>query len=457
MPKPIVAIVGRPNVGKSTLFNRLLGERTAIVEDQPGITRDRMYGHSDWNGREFSVVDTGGLGLGNEDPFGKHIQAQAEIAIEEADLILFMVDGAEGLTAGDDQVASVFRKAGRPILLVVNKADNPRREADSSEFYRLGLGEPYTISSHSGRGVGDLMDEVIVRLGRPPEEPEEEDDSIKVAIIGRPNVGKSSLLNAILGEGRVIVSPIAGTTRDAVDVPFTYNDNAFTLIDTAGIRRAGKVQGSVEFYTVLRAERAIERADLAVVVIDSSAGVLDGDKRVIGMAHEAGKGIILFVNKWDLIKGMSPKEFGAIVRNEVPFLTYAPIVIGSAEESKGTDALLDECVTVASNHAMRMQSREITRAFREATERRPYTSRGRDFRVYYVTQVSTKPPTFVVFVNDPKIAHQSYLRYLENQLRAKFGFHGTPVRMILRARTSEDDGRRGDSRKPDSKRPAGKK
>lgn len=436
MAKPIVAIVGRPNVGKSTLFNRLMGERVAIVEDTPGITRDRVYGPAEWNGREFTVIDTGGLGLGDEDPFGVHIQQQAEVAIHEADLILFLVDAQAGLTAGDDEVAEFFRRAGRPIILVANKADNPRREADAHEFYTLGLGEVYSVSAHSGRGVGDLMDAVVEQLP-PEEETEEDEDRIKVAIVGRPNVGKSSLLNAILGEERVIVSPVAGTTRDAVDVPFEWNEHGFTLIDTAGIRRAGKIQGSVEYYTVLRAERAIERADVAILVVDADYGVVDGDKRVGGLANEAGKATVVFVNKWDLVQGRTPKEFGQSVRTEMPFLGYAPIVVGSAEQGKGLDHLLEACVDVANNHTLRIATSELNRVLREAADRRPYTSRGRDFKIYYATEVAVKPPTFVLFVNDPKIVHESYMRYLENQLRAAFGFSGTPIKLLTRKRSRE--------------------
>lgn len=437
MPKPVVAIVGRPNVGKSTLFNRLIGERAAIVEDTPGITRDRVYGHSDWNGREFTVVDTGGLGMREEDPFGAHIQAQAEIAIHEADLILFLVDAREGLTAGDEEVAETFRASGRPILLVANKADNPRREADTHEFYALGLGDVYSISAHSGRGVADLLDEVVQRL--PPATPEDADeDRIKIAIVGRPNVGKSSLLNAILGEERVIVSPVAGTTRDAVDVPFEFNNQPFTLIDTAGIRRAGKIQGSVEYYTVLRAERAIERCDVGVVVVDASMGVVDGDKRVAGMVDEAGRACVVFVNKWDLVKGLTPREFGAQLRDAMPFLKYAPIVVGSAEDRKGMEDLLDTCADAANNHALRISTPELNRVVREAVDRRPYSSAGREFKIYYSTQVRSKPPTFVLFVNNPKIPHETYLRYLENQMRAEFGFTGTPIRILLRKRAREE-------------------
>jgi len=437
MPRPVVAIVGRPNVGKSTLFNRLIGERTAIVEDTPGITRDRVYGRCEWNGREFAVVDTGGLGMREEDPFHAHIQAQAEVAIAEADLVLFLVDAREGLTAGDEAVAEIFRASGRPLLVVANKADNPRREADTGEFYTLGLGEVYPVSAHSGRGVGDLLDEVVTRL--PPAEPEEEDDRIKIAIVGRPNVGKSSLMNAILGEERVIVSPLAGTTRDAVDVPFEFGEHAFTLIDTAGIRRAGKIQGSVEYYTVLRAERAIERADVGVVVVDAAYGAVDGDKRVAGMVHDAGKACVLFLNKWDLVSGRTPKEFGQAVRDDMPFLKYAPLVVGSAEKRQGMEPLLETCADAANNHAMRVATPELNRVIREAVDRRPYSSGGREFKIYYAAQVRVKPPTIVLFCNNPKHAHETYVRYLENQLRAEFGFVGTPLRLILRKREQKDE------------------
>lgn len=439
MPRPIVAIVGRPNVGKSTLFNRLIGERQAIVDDQPGITRDRVYGHTDWNGREFSVVDTGGLGLREEDPFHAHIRAQAEIAMEEADLILFVVDAREGLTPGDEAVAQLFRRSARPLLLVANKADNPRREADTHEYFRLGLGEVLPISAHSGRGVADLLDEAVARFPAPEEMVEDDDeDRVRVAIVGRPNVGKSSLLNAILGEERVIVSPLAGTTRDAIDVPFEFRDQRYTLIDTAGIRRAGKIQGSVEFYTVLRAERAIERADVGVLVVDAAMGLVDGDKRVGGMIRDAGRACVVFLNKWDLVVGRTPKEFAQVVRQGIPFMGYAPLVTGSAEQGKGLGELLETCADVANNHALRISTPELNRVVHEAVDRRPYTSGGRDLKVYYAAQVSVKPPALVLFVNDPEIAHETYVRYLENQLRAAFGFQGTPLRLMLRKRGRED-------------------
>lgn len=436
MPRPVVAIVGRPNVGKSTLFNRFIGEQAAIVEDAPGITRDRMHGEAEWCGRPFRVIDTGGLGMGADDPYGEHIQQQAEIAIDEADLVLLVVDGRDGLSPADEQVAEYFRRLGRPILLAVNKADNQKLEQSAPEFYALGLGDPHPISAHSGRGVGDLLDQ-IVRLLPEDMPPDELDETIRVAIIGRPNVGKSSLLNAILGEDRVIVSPLAGTTRDAIDVPFNFGEHEFTLIDTAGIRRAGKYQGSVEFYTVLRAERAIERCDVAVTVIDAAEGLADGDKRVAGMAVEAGRAIVLFINKWDLMSGITPREFGKNLRVEAPFLSYAPLVVGSAEQGKGLEELLETCADAAAAHALRVSTGDLNRVIREAIDRRPYSRRGQELKIYYATQILVKPPTFVLFCNNPKLAHLSYQRYLENQLRAAFGFTGTPIRIWLRKRGEE--------------------
>lgn len=438
MSQPVVAIVGRPNVGKSTLFNRLVGRRTAIIEDTPGITRDRVYGLCEWNGVAFNVIDTGGLGMADRDPFGRQIQFQAEVAIEEADLVLLLVDAREGLTPADEEVAAFFRKSGRPILLVVNKADNPRREADSFEFGRVGLGAVHSISAHSGRGVGDLLDEVTRLLPRAPEPVEEDEDRIRMAIVGRPNVGKSSLLNALLGEERTIVSPIAGTTRDAIDVPFDWSGQGFVLVDTAGIRRPGKVQGSIEYYMVLRAERALDRADVAIVVIDAGEGLADGDKRVAGFADDKGKACVLFLNKWDLVHGRSMREFGEDLRRQIPFMRYASIVVGSAEKGTGLEELLQTCLDAANNHALRIPTPELNRVIHEATDRRPYSRRGREFKIFYATQVTVRPPTFVLFCNEPKNVHETYLRYLENQLRSAFGFSGTPIRLITRKRGSED-------------------
>lgn len=438
MSKPVVAIVGRPNVGKSSLFNRLVGERVTIVEETPGITRDRVYGETDWNGRTFMVVDTGGLGMTGEDPFQKVIREQAEMAMEEADLILFVVDAIEGLSPIDMELAELLRRSGKPVLVAANKVDNARLELETPEFYRLGLGEVYPIAAHHGRGVADMLDALVERL--PPDEGEvEESDRIRVSIVGRPNVGKSALLNAILGQPRVIVSEIPGTTRDPVDVPFDTEEHKFLLVDTAGIRRPGKIQGSIEYYMVLRAQRAIERSDVAILVIDGAAGLTDGDKRVGGMTREAGRGCVIFVNKWDLVKGQSMKEFGNEILRQMPFLSYAPICFGSALERTGLKPLLDTVAVVADNHALRVPTAELNRVLHEATERRPYVARGRELKVYYAAVVSVKPPTIVLFVNDPRRMHIGYQRYLENQLRAAFGFVGTPIRLILRKRGSEEE------------------
>jgi GTPase len=439
MAHPLVAVVGRPNVGKSTLFNRLVGERVAIVEDTPGITRDRIYGECEWRGRSIRVVDTGGLGMGAEDPFHAEIREQAELAMEEADAILFVTDVSEGLSPVDRDLADLLRRSHKPVIVAVNKADNPKREQEAPEFYQLGFEHVFAIAAHQGRGVGDLLDGLFEAL--PPAEPTEEpdEDQIRLCIVGRPNVGKSSLLNAIVGDERAIVSPVPGTTRDAVDVPFELGDQRFLLVDTAGIRRPGKVQGSIEFYMVLRAERALERSDVAILVIDAAAGLMDGDKRVGGLARDKGRACVIFVNKWDLVKGLSMKEFGAELRRQSPFLEYAPVVFGSALKRQGVRELLDSAADVANNHALRVPTGELNRVLRDAVDRRPYTSRGRELKVLYATQTTVKPPTFVIFVNDSKLVHFSYQRYLTNQIRQAFGFQGTPLRFHFRKRTRTGD------------------
>jgi GTP-binding protein len=416
------------------LFNRLIGERVAIVEDTPGITRDRVYGDTDWRGREFAVVDTGGIGVTREDPFRGAIREQAEVAMEEADVILFVTDAIEGLTPIDAELADLLRRSRKPVVLAANKSDNAKRELESNEFYDLGLGPVFPVSAHHGRGVADMLDAVVDNLPPPEEASEEDADRIRVSIVGRPNVGKSSLLNAILGRERAIVSEVPGTTRDPVDMPFDAGDHRFLLVDTAGIRRPGKVQGSVEYYCVLRAERALERSDVAVLVVDASAGILDGDKRVAGLTQEAGRGCVVFVNKWDLHGDVSMRAFGEQLRREMPFLDYAPIAFGSALRGRGMEALLDTVADAAANHALRVSTGELNRVIREALDRRPYTSGGREFKVYYATMAAVKPPSIILFCNDPKIAHISYVRYLENQLRLAFGFEGTPVRLFLRKR-----------------------
>ena len=447
MPKPIVAVVGRPNVGKSTLFNRLAGKRIAIVEDTPGITRDRLYAEGEWNGREYTLIDTGGISMDEEDPLQAQIRLQAEVAMEEADVILMIVDARDGMTSNDLDLAAELRRAGdTPLFLVVNKADNERRDQNASEFYSLGLGELYTISALSGRGLGDLLDAVVASFPPYVEEPDVDDDAIRIAVIGRPNVGKSSMLNAILGEDRMIVSPVAGTTRDAIDTEVTWNGRRVILVDTAGIRRAGKIQGTVEYYSVLRAQRAIERADVVITVIDSIEGLRDGDKRVAGMADEAGRASVLCVNKWDMGRksileeapGKNPMTiFTKHLRDEMPFVNYAPIAYCSALKGSGIGAFLETAIGAADSHAMRIPTGELNRLIRDAVDSRPYSTKGRNLRVKYVTMSSVKPPTIILFVNDPELMHFSYERYIENQIRKTFAFEGTPIRLICRRASKE--------------------
>ena len=441
MPKAILAVVGRPNVGKSTLFNRLTGRRIAIVEDLPGITRDRLYADGEWSGRNYTLIDTGGIMMDAPDPMQSMIRVQAEVAMEEADVILFLVDVEQGVTAPDQDLADLLRKGETPVLLVANKADNASRERDAAEFYALGLGDLHTVSALSGRGVGDLLDEVIKRF--PPDEGDDaaDDDIAKLALIGRPNVGKSSLLNAILGEDRAIVSPIAGTTRDAIDTHFAWEGHQLLLIDTAGIRRSGKIQGTVEYYSVLRAQRAIERCDVALTVIDSDDGLADGDKRVAGMAHDAGKAGVLVVNKWDLgrehtqeaLPGKNPlATFTEKLRDEMPFVAYAPVAFVSALRRTGIGAMVETALEAAQSHAMRIPTGELNRIFRDAVDYRPLNDKGRTFKIRYVTMPSVKPPTIILFVNDPEMLHFSYKRYLENQVRKSYAFEGTPIRLVAR-------------------------
>lgn len=436
MNKPLVAIVGRPNVGKSTLFNRVVGHRIAIVEDTPGITRDRIYAEADWNGREFVMIDTGGILLNEQDPLRVEVTLQAQAALDEADVILFMVDVAVGITPADEEIADRLRGSSKPILIVSNKSDNEKRDQESMEFHALGLGEVYPVSSLNGRSVADLLDAVVKVL---PAEGVEgyPEDAIRLAIIGRPNVGKSSLLNAILGEKRVIVSEIPGTTRDAVDTVLKRGDDTLVLIDTAGIRRSGKIQGTVEYYTVLRAVRAMERADVALIVIDADDGLRDGDKRVAGFADEAGRACVIVVNKWDLCSEQSMKDFSEHIRRQMPFLDYAPIVFVSALEGTGVPAVIDTALDAASNHAMRIPTGELNRIVQEAADAHPYSRKGRDLKMRYATMAGVKPPTIIIFVNDTDLAHVSYQRYVENRIRREYSYEGTPLRLIFRRAKKE--------------------
>lgn len=448
MPKPIVAVVGRPNVGKSTLFNRLTGQRIAIVEDTPGITRDRLYADGEWNGREYTLIDTGGISMDEADPYQALIRVQAEVAMEEADVILLLGDVVDGVTSNDQELADLLRKSDTPLFLVVNKADNAARERDAAEFYTLGLGQVFAVSSLSGRGVADLLDEVVAAFPPDVEEEPADKDTTRIALIGRPNVGKSSMLNAILGEERLIVSPIAGTTRDAIDTTFEWNGHKLVLVDTAGIRRSGKIQGTVEYYSVLRAQRAVERCDVAVTVIDSIEGLRDGDKRVAGMGHDAGRASVLCVNKWDLGQqevleanpGVNPlKAFTQVLRDEMPFVAYSSVAFCSALRGTGIGAFLETCLTAAENHALRIPTGELNRVVREAIDARPLNDKGRTFKVRYATMASVKPPTIILFVNDPEMLHFSYKRYLENQIRKAYAFEGTPIKLFARKADKRDE------------------
>ncbi|MBA4495618.1 ribosome biogenesis GTPase Der [Paenactinomyces guangxiensis] len=438
MSLPVVAIVGRPNVGKSTMFNRLAGERIAIVEDKPGITRDRIYSRSEWNGREFHLIDTGGLDFGEQDEILDHIKNQVELAIEEADVILFVVDGRDGVTSADEEVARLLYRSNKPVIVAANKIDNIKHKDEVYEFYQLGFEHVIPISSIHGTGTGDMLD-VLVSHFPDKEEEAYDEDTIRVSLIGRPNVGKSSLVNAILGEQRVIVSPVAGTTRDAIDTPFEYEGQKYVLVDTAGIRKRGKVYESIEKYSVLRALKSIERSDVCLVVIDGEQGIAEQDKKIAGYAHEAGCAAIFVVNKWDAVEkdDKTLDRFKQKIRDHFQFMEYAPILFVSAKTKQRIHQILPLVSEVAEQHAMRISTSVLNQVLHDAMLRTPPPSdRGRRFRVQYSTQVSVKPPTFVLFVNDPELAHFSYLRYLENQLRNSFSFKGTPMRIVLRKKNS---------------------
>jgi GTPase len=435
MPKPVVAIVGRPNVGKSTIFNRIVGERISIVEDIPGVTRDRIYSTAEWLNHQFNIIDTGGIDIGDE-PFLEQIRQQAEIAIDEADVIIFVTNGREGITAADEEVAKILYRTNKPVVLAVNKIDNPDMRDQIYDFYSLGFGEPYPISGSHGLGLGDLLDAVVAHFPK-GESKDYDDDTIKFSLIGRPNVGKSSLVNAILGEERVIVSDIAGTTRDAIDTEFKYNGQKYVIIDTAGMRKRGKVYESTEKYSVLRALKAIERSDVVIVVLNAEEGIIEQDKKIAGYAHEAGKGVIIVVNKWDAIEKdeKTMQEFEKKIRDHFLFLDYAPIVFLSAKTKKRLHTLMPKIDLVSENHAMRVQTNVLNEVIMDAIAMNPTpTDNGKRLKIYYATQVAVKPPTFVIFVNDPELMHFSYERFLENRIRDAFGFEGTPIKIIARAR-----------------------
>lgn len=435
MALPVVAIVGRPNVGKSTIFNRIVGERISIEEDVPGVTRDRIYGKGEWLNTEFNIIDTGGIDIGDE-PFLDQIRSQAQIAIDEADVIIMITSGRDGVTSADEEVAKILYRSKKPVVLAVNKVDNPDMRDQIYDFYSLGFGDPYPISGAHGIGLGDMLDEVVKHFPK-KETKAYEDDVIQFSLIGRPNVGKSSLVNAILGEERVIVSNIAGTTRDAVDSPYTYDGQKYVIIDTAGIRKKGKVYESTEKYSVLRALRAIERSDVVLVVINAEEGIIEQDKKIAGYAHEAGRGVIIVVNKWDAVEKdeKTLQEFERKIRSHFLFLDYAPIVFVSAKTKKRLHTLLPMIQTVSENHALRVQTNVLNDVIMDAVAMNPTpTDKGRRLKIYYITQVSVKPPTFVLFVNEPELLHFSYARFIENRIREAFGFVGTPIKIIPRAR-----------------------
>lgn len=436
MNKPTVAIVGRPNVGKSTIFNRIVGERISIVEDVAGVTRDRIYSSADWLAHEFNLIDTGGIDIGDE-PFLEQIRLQAEIAIDEADVIIFLVNGREGVTDADEQVAKILYKTKKPIVLAVNKVDNPDMRDMIYDFYSLGFGEPYPISGAHGLGLGDLLDAVANDFPEPGDD-EIEEDVIRFSLIGRPNVGKSSLVNAFLGEERVIVSDIPGTTIDAIDTAYEYEGQKYKIIDTAGMRKKGKVYENVEKYAVLRALKAIDRSDVVLIVINGEEGIREMDKRIAGYAEDAGKGVMFVVNKWDVVEkdDKTMNKFIADIRDNFQFLDYAPVSFVSAKTKQRVNTLFEKVKVVNDNHALRIQSSVLNEVIEDAVARNPApNNKGRRLRIYYATQVAVKPPTFVVFVNDVEIMHFSYERFLQNRLRESFGFEGTPIRIITRARS----------------------
>ena len=434
MALPVVAIVGRPNVGKSTLFNRIINERLAIVEDRPGVTRDRNYAQAEWLGRKFDVIDTGGI-TWDDGNIEEEIRAQAEIAIDEADVIVMLTSVVNGVTDLDEKVAQLLYRTKKPVILAVNKADNPEQRANIYDFYSLGLGDPIPVSSSHGTGIGDLLDEIVSDF--PHDTDQKADDVISFSMIGRPNVGKSSIVNKLLGENRVIVANEEGTTRDAVDTPFVKDGTKFRLIDTAGIRRRGKVYEKTEKYSVLRAMSAIERSDVVCLVLDASTGIREQDKHVAGYAHEAGRGIIIVVNKWDLPEknSTSAKDFEKVIRQEFQYLDYAPILFVSAKTGQRLDQIPKMVKKVYENQNQRIQSSVLNDLLLEASKLVPTPLvKGKRLRVYYMTQVRTNPPTFVVFVNDPELMHFSYQRFLINQLRENFDFMGTPIKIIPRKR-----------------------
>ena len=441
MSKPIVAIVGRPNVGKSTLFNIFANKRISIVEDTPGVTRDRLYAEAEWLDNEFVMVDTGGIEIQNNDQIAVSIRHQAQIAINEADVIVFVCDARSGITSEDAEVAKILRHSKKPVILAVNKADSAKQDADIYEFYNLGIGEPIPVSAVNRLNLGDLLDAVVEKFPTASKATDDDEDIIKVAIIGRPNVGKSSIFNTLVGETRSIVSDIAGTTRDAIDTPVVRDGQKFLFIDTAGMRRKGKIDEPIEKYSIIRTLRAVDRSDVVLMVIEATEGVTEQDKRIAGYAHESGKGIILVVNKWDLYKkeNDSTIRFTEMLRKELIYMQYAPVMFVSAVTNQRISKLPEAIKQVAESNSLRVSTAVLNQVITDAVAiNQPPADKGKRLKILYSTQVKVKPPTFVVFVNEPEIMHFSYQRYLENKLREAFNFTGTPIQIIIRGKNEED-------------------
>jgi GTP-binding protein len=442
MSKPVVAIVGRPNVGKSTFFNKIVGRRVSIVEDTPGVTRDRIMAEAEWSGTHFFMIDTGGIEPESQEIIPSHMRAQAEIAMDTADVILFLVDGRGGVTTADREVAQLLRRKGKDVLLVCNKIDNPSKlPPDFYDFYELGLGDPHPVSAVNMLGLGDLLDEIVARFPQGLEA-EDDEDSIKIAIVGKPNVGKSSIVNAFAGEERVIVSDIAGTTRDSIDTPFEKDGQKYVLIDTAGIRRKSRVSDDIEKFSVIRAMAAIERCDVALLVIDATEGLTEQDKKIGGLAHEAGKGIIIVVNKWDLVEKETNtmRDMTRKILGELPFMDYAPVMFTSAIKGQRLLPVIDKARTVAENRAMRVSTGQLNSLIADAMMmNNPPSDKGRRLKIYYTAQIGVKPPLFSFQVNDRTIMHFSYARYLENKIREGYGFEGTSIKFVFRDKGDKED------------------
>ncbi len=440
MAKPIIAIVGRPNVGKSTLFNKIIGKRISIVEDTPGVTRDRIYAEGEWLDHHFILIDTGGIEPESKDKILVQMRRQAEVAIDTANVIILLVDIKEGLTSSDKDVANMLMKSGKHVVLACNKVDNTGEPPmELYEFYNLGLGDPLPISSSHGLGMGDLLDEVIKHFPNSGDD-EYEEDVLKVAVIGKPNVGKSSLINKVLGEDRVIVSDIAGTTRDAIDTYFEKNDQKYVMIDTAGMRRKGKIYENIERYSVIRALTAIERSDVCLMLIDATEGITEQDTKIAGYAHESGRATIIVINKWDAVEkdGKTMKSFKEKVMNKLSFMMYAPMIFISAKTGQRIDKVFELIQYVANQHAMRITTGMLNDVLNEAVAKvQPPSDKGKRLKLFYITQVSVKPPTFIIFVNEKELMHFSYQRYIENQIREAFALDGTPLRFIIRERNSK--------------------